>query len=211
MEDNTRAQHWNDVYTRKADTDVSWYEPEARVSRDLIAQCALPLDARILDVGGGASRLVDGLLQDGYSDVSVLDISAAALETTQRRLGEKASKVAWITSDITAFNPAAPYALWHDRAVFHFLTASADQRAYVEVLKRAVIAGGHVLIGTFALDGPERCSGLPVARYHAAGIGAVLGPAFTLVEARAHSHHTPSGNEQRFTFARFVRQSGNGS
>lgn len=205
MDNTKREQHWNDVYTRKEDTDVSWYEPEASVSLDLIARCGLPLDARILDVGGGASRLVDGLLARGYCDVSVLDISEAALAKARARLGERASGVAWITSDVTAFRSDAAYALWHDRAVFHFLTDDNEKRAYVDVLSRAVIAGGHVLIGTFALDGPERCSGLQVARYDAAGIAAVLGPAFTLVDSLAHAHTTPSGNMQRFTFARFVR------
>ena len=207
MENTKREQHWNDVYTRKEDTDVSWYEPEAAVSLDLIARCALPPDARILDVGGGTSRLVDGLLARGHTSVSVLDISEAALAKARARLGEKAPGVAWITSDVTAFVSTAPYALWHDRAVFHFLTSPEERRADVEVLLRAVVVGGHVLIGTFALDGPERCSGLAVARYDAAGIAAVLGPAFTLVDELAHTHTTPSGNAQRFTFARFVRRS----
>ena len=211
MSEQTREQHWNDVYTRKADTDVSWYEPEAAVSLELIARCGLPLEARILDVGGGTSRLVDGRLARGHRDVSVLDISEAALAKARARLGERASGVAWVTSDVTAFKSEAPYALWHDRAVFHFLTDDNDKRAYVDVLSRTVIEGGHVLIGTFALDGPERCSGLQVARYDAAGIAAVLGPAFTLVDQLAHAHTTPSGSVQRFTFARFVRGGISGS
>ena len=205
MEEPTRAQHWNDVYTRKDDTEVSWYEPEAKVSLDLIARCGATQQARIIDVGGGASRLVDGLLALGHTNVSVLDIAEAALAKARERLGDQAARVTWITSDVTAFASDAPYDVWHDRAVFHFLRGDEDKRAYVEVLKRALAEGGHILIGTFALDGPERCSGLEVARYDAEGIAAVLGPAFKLVDSLAHVHTTPSGNVQRFTFAHLVR------
>lgn len=205
MEELTREQHWNDVYTRKEDTEVSWYEPEATVSLDLIARCEATREARIIDVGGGTSRLVDGLLGLGHMNVSVLDIAEAALAKARERLGDQASRVTWIASDVTTFATDAPYDLWHDRAVFHFLRTEEDKRAYVDVLTRAVVPGGHVLIGTFALDGPERCSGLQVTRYDVQGIASVLGPTFTLVDSLAHAHTTPAGNVQRFTFAHFVR------
>lgn len=207
MDSSERTQHWQDVYTRKDDREVSWYEPEATLSLELIERCGpLAKDARIIDIGGGASRLVDGLLARGYEAVSVLDIAAPALDKTRARLGaEAAARVTWHVTDITRFAPSAPYAVWHDRAVFHFLTADDDKRAYADLVARAVTPGGHLILGTFALDGPERCSGLPVARYDAEGIATVLGTAFTRVESLAHTHTTPSGNTQRFTFARFMR------
>lgn len=206
MNSNERAQHWQDVYTRKDDREVSWYEPEATRSLELIERCGpLSKDARIIDVGGGASRLVDGLLDRGYEAVSVLDIAEPALAKTRARLGaDAAARVTWLVSDITRFAPSAHYAVWHDRAVFHFLTQDDDKRAYADIVARAVAPGGHVILGTFALDGPERCSGLPVARYDAEGIAAVLGSAFMLVESLAYTHTTPSGNPQRFTFTRFL-------
>jgi len=205
MDTSERTQHWNHVYTQKDDKDVSWYEPEAALSLELIARCAASRDARIIDIGGGASRLVDGLLARGFEALSVLDIAEAALEKTRARLGADAARVTWVTSDITRFAPETPYAVWHDRAVFHFLTSDEDKRAYADVIARAVAPGGHAILGTFALDGPERCSGLQVSRYDAEGIAAVLGPSFVLVESLAHTHTTPSGNAQRFTFARFLR------
>ena len=201
----TRTQHWDDVYTRKAEEDVSWFQPEAAVSLALIARCAPALDARLLDVGGGASRLVDGLLERGFSNVTVLDLSAAALAKARERLGGRAREVEWLTQDVTTFAPAVPYAVWHDRAVFHFLTAVSDRAAYVQVLERALAPGGHAIIGTFAPDGPERCSGLDVARYDAPGLVAALGPAFTLLESLRHEHVTPAGKMQPFTFVRLAR------
>lgn len=202
---STRQQHWNEVYTRKSEDEVSWFQPEAAVSLELIARCAPPLGPKLIDVGGGASRLVDGLLERGFADVTILDLSSAALDKTRARLGERGAGVKWIVVDVTSFEPTERYTLWHDRAVFHFLTAPSDRRAYVQVLERALAPGGHVVIGTFALDGPERCSGLEVARYDGAALAAAIGPSFELVETLRHEHLTPTGKVQAFTFVRLVR------
>ena len=200
-----RQQHWDEIYARKRENEVSWFEAEPAVSIDLIERCALPLDAKLIDVGGGASRLVDRLLDRGFEDVTVLDLSPDALATARDRLGARAERVHWLTGDITTFEPPTRYALWHDRAVFHFLVSPADRSAYVRALERAVEQGGHVIIGTFALDGPERCSGLDVARYDGPALAAALGPSFNLVESLRHEHVTPAGKAQVFTFVRLVR------
>jgi len=200
-----RQAHWDAVYTARPEEALSWFEPEPAPSLALIAACNLCPHAKILDVGGGASRLVDALLDRGFDDLTVLDLSPAALARSQARLGDRARQVQWIAGDITTFAPTARYALWHDRAVFHFLTAAVDRAAYVDVLQRAVAPGGSVIVGTFAPDGPARCSGLDVARYDAPGIAAALGPSFALVESQTHDHPTPAGRVQRFTFARLVR------
>lgn len=205
MDPSSRQQHWEDVYTRKREDEVSWFQAEAAVSLDLIARCAPALDAKIIDVGGGASRLVDGLVARGFEDLTVLDLSATALAKARERLGEPGQRVKWLTADVTAFEPPEKYALWHDRAVFHFLTSPADRSAYVRVLERALMHGGHAILGTFAPDGPERCSGLEVARYDGPALAAALGPAFALLETLRHEHVTPGGKVQAFTFARFQR------
>jgi len=206
---NLREQHWNDVYTRKREDEVSWFQPEAKLSLELIGQCGLALDARLIDIGGGASRLVDGLLARGFEDITVLDLSLAALGKARERLGDRGARVHWMVADATAFTPSSSYALWHDRAVFHFLTLPAERATYLRALERGLALGGHLIIATFAPDGPERCSGLEVARYDAAELAAVLGPSFELVESRREEHATPSGGMQPFTFARFVRSAVN--
>ncbi|HEX7604593.1 MAG TPA: class I SAM-dependent methyltransferase [Polyangiaceae bacterium] len=207
MNPASRQQHWNDVYARKREDEVSWFEPTAALSLELIERCTPPRDARIIDVGGGASHLVDGLLARGFEDLTVLDLSSEALAKARARLGERAARVHWITADVTTFEPSVRYALWHDRAVFHFLTAPSDRSAYVNALERALEPGGHAIVGTFAPDGPERCSGLDVVRYDGPGLAAALGPSFALIEAIRHEHVTPAGKVQPFTFARFVRAS----
>ncbi len=201
----SRQQHWEEVYARKREHEVSWFQPVPAVSLELIGRCAVALDAKIIDVGGGASRLVDGLLDRGFENVSVLDVSAAALTQSRERLGPRAQRVQWITADVTSFEPPTHYAVWHDRAVFHFLTSAFDRSAYVQVLERAVAGGGHAVVGTFALDGPQRCSGLEVARYDGPGLAAALGPSFALVETLRHEHRTPTGIVQAFTFVRLAR------
>ena len=150
--------------------------------------------------------MADTLVAEGYHSVSVLDVSEKALATSRDRLGPRAKNVAWIVADVTAWRPDKSYDLWHDRAAFHFLTEPADRAAYAERVRNAVRPGGHVIIGTFAPDGPERCSGLPVARHDAASISEVLGPSFKLIENRQHNHQTPGGTIQRFQFSRFQRQ-----
>ena len=207
MDTSERQSHWENVYTTKAENEVSWFEESPAVSLKLIRATGAAKDASIIDVGGGASRLVDALLQDGYSVVTVLDLSERAIATAKARLGDRAASVAWITADVTAWKPAATFDVWHDRAAFHFLTESVERGAYVARVSQALRVGGHLIIGTFALDGPERCSGLPVRRYDAASLGEALGPAFALVETRPHEHLTPMGRVQRFQFSRFRRTS----
>lgn len=196
-----RKQHWENVYQTKATDAVSWYQQHPERSLRLIRETGAPLDASIIDIGGGASKLVDELLDGGYSNLTVLDISAAALEAAQRRIGERASSVNWIESDITEANlPKHTFNIWHDRAVFHFLTEAADRKTYIEKVLYSVKPGGHVIIATFAEDGPEKCSGLPVVRYSAEALSAELGEHFKLLKHEKEGHHTPSGAVQRFGY-----------
>ncbi len=205
MTDPDRQAHWDNVYTTKHEQDVSWYQDRATPSLDLIALTGLSTDVEIIDIGGGASRLVDSLLLANFGRLTVLDLSAAALEAARQRLGDKAALVKWIVADVTTWQPSQTYALWHDRAAFHFLTDPADQSAYAERLKRAVKPAGFAIIGTFAPDGPERCSGLPIVRHDAASLAAMLGDEFELIDARRHEHTTPWGAMQRFQFTTFLR------
>jgi 2-polyprenyl-3-methyl-5-hydroxy-6-metoxy-1,4-benzoquinol methylase len=199
-----RRSHWENVYHTKQPTEVSWFEAEPTTSLALI-QCVAPRGGRIIDVGGGASLLVDRLLAAGKWEVTVLDISAAALELAQTRLGDKAHRVQWIQADITEIQQLGTFDLWHDRAVFHFLTAPEDRTAYLSRLHHALRPGGHVVLGTFALQGPEKCSGLPVCRYDAQSLAATLGAAYSLVHTVEHSHATPAGKTQRFTYSVFQK------
>jgi SAM-dependent methyltransferase len=201
-----REAHWQQVYLAKGEDQVSWFQASPEPSLGLIRRAGAPPGSAILEVGGGASRLVDGLLDAGYCDVTVLDLSAAALGRAQARLGARAGLARWIVADATGWRPERRYDLWHDRAAFHFLVDPADRAAYVGVLKQALASGGHVILAAFAPDGPEKCSGLPVMRCDAASFARELGPGFQLVEELAHAHATPWGAVQRFCFARFVRQ-----
>ena len=196
-----QKDHWEHVYETKPTTGVSWFQEHAAQSLRLIADTGLPLSASIIDVGGGASTLVDDLLAQGYTSLSVLDISAAALAAARARLGASAGRVQWIEGDITTVElPAHAYDLWHDRAVFHFLTEPEQRRTYVENVLRAVKPGGHVIVSTFAEDGPLQCSGLPVMRYSADGLHAEFGAPFELVRHEKEEHRTPSGNTQKFVY-----------
>ncbi|WP_266169268.1 class I SAM-dependent methyltransferase [Dyella subtropica] len=207
MTDIPRKRHWEHVYETKPTDTVSWYQRRPHISLTLIDHADLPLDAPIIDVGAGASTLVDHLLAEGRSDLSVLDISAAALDKVRERLGDGAGKVAWIAADVLGFAPSKRYALWHDRAVFHFLTDASDRAAYLDALQRSLAPDGQVIVATFALDGPERCSGLPVARYDVASLHAAFGDAFELLESTRESHLTPGGAEQHFTYVRMQLRS----
>jgi SAM-dependent methyltransferase len=193
--------HWENIYATKPSDAVSWFQEHADLSLRLIRDTGIPLSAPIIDIGGGASTLVDDLLLAGYSDISVLDLSAHALAVARRRLGEGASQVHWIEADITKTElPVNAYDVWHDRAVFHFLTAPADRAAYVGNLLRSVKPGGHVIVATFAEDGPLQCSGLPVVRYSADALYAEFGDAFTLLHHQKEAHHTPFGTVQQFVY-----------
>ena len=200
-----RASHWENLYTKKAENEVSWFQESPAISLRLIRDANASPDSRIVDIGGGASRLVDALLEQGYRALTVLDISAAALETAKKRLGAASAKVDWIVADATKWTPTKIYDIWHDRATFHFLTEPADREAYLDRLRAATASGSQVIIGTFALDGPEKCSGLPVQRYDSSSLAKVLGPAFELADSHAEAHHTPWGAIQHFQFSRFRR------
>lgn len=202
---NSNRAHWEIVYETKAEREVSWFQENPAPSLDLIALAGATTSSAIADIGGGASRLVDALLASGHQDVTVLDLSAAALAAARARLGRDADRVKWIVADITGWRPEARYDVWHDRAAFHFLNAGEEQAAYIERLREGLKVGGYAIIGTFALDGPEKCSGLPVTRHSADTIGALLGPAFVLKDTRRHQHKTPWESVQNFQFSTFLR------
>lgn len=202
-----REKHWQAVYETKRESEVSWYAPHLAESLRLIREVAPPT-ARIIDVGGGASTLVDDLLAEGYRAITVLDIAEAALSATRKRLGEQAAQVSFVVSDVTrAALPAAAYDVWHDRAVFHFLTEPSDRRAYLSVLQASLAPDGYVVMATFSRSGPQKCSGLPVARYDAASLQSELGSGFVLETSMERAHVTPAGREQQFLIARFRRSS----
>ncbi len=193
--------HWEKIYTSKPATDVSWFQREARKSMEFICRVAADKDAAIVDVGGGASTLADGLLRAGFRKITVLDLSAAGLAQARERLGGNASRVTWLEAN--ALDPVLPEAgidVWHDRAVFHFLTEQADCDRYVEQVRRAVRPGGYVVIATFAEDGPDRCSGLPVAKYSPKALCARFGAGFKYVEGDHEDHITPGGVHQSFQY-----------
>ncbi len=196
-----RTTHWDTVYQTKPSDTVSWFEPAPTRSMALLAEAGLTATSDVVDVGGGDSLLVDSLLAHGVGHVTVLDISSAALARAQARLAEQSCNVTWIPADITTVElPLAAYDFWHDRAVFHFLTDAEDRARYVTAAARAVRPGGALIIATFAADGPQRCSGLEVARYTPEELAATFADGFTLERGFVDSHHTPSGAEQRFAF-----------
>jgi len=208
---DARQEHWNNVFTTRSEEAVSWFQATPETSLRLIRACHLRKDECILDVGAGASRLPDALLEDGFTNIAVLAISASALARTKTRLGDKGRAVRFIVADLAAWRPDLTVALWHDRAVLHFLTEERDRTAYADALRGAVRSGGYVLISGFAPSGPERCSGLPVLRAGQDAIAALLGPDFDLLEAFEEDHPTPSGGRQRFVFTRFKRRGGHSS
>ena len=200
-----RKLHWENVYSTKDETDVSWFQESPAPSLELIHLAQAKQSDAIIDIGGGASRLVDGLLGEGFGDVTVLDLSEAALDTARKRLGARGDEVTWIAADATLWEPPQGYDIWHDRAAFHFLTDKVQQAAYIERLKRGLKIGGHLIIGTFAPDGPEKCSGLPVARYSSDSLAVLLGAGFELIDSRRHDHSTPWESVQKFQFSTFKR------
>lgn len=203
---HTPKEHWEKVYqTKKADA-VSWFQEHATRSLELINSVGAPLDSNIIDVGGGASTLVDDLLRNGFKNISVLDLSANALNVTRKRLGTMGDRVTWIAGDICNVKlPEQMYDIWHDRAVFHFLTDPANRAAYVRQVIKSVKPGGHVIVATFAPDGPEQCSGLPVARYAPAQLHGEFGPSFELLEHVSEEHKTPWGSVQHFVYCHCLK------
>lgn len=199
-----RVAHWENVYSTKQTTEVSWFEAEPTTSLNLIDR-VLPQGGRIIDVGGGASFLVDRLVANACWEVTVLDIASSAIEHARKRLGETACKVHWICDDITETSQLEKYDVWHDRAVFHFLTNPYDRQAYLNRLNESVVSGGYFVVATFAPDGPEKCSGLPVCRYSVDGLETVLGRGFKLVSNTELGHVTPTGKTQQFTLAVFQK------
>lgn len=199
----SRQAHWENVYTTKGENEVSWYQESPEPSLELMKAAGATPESAIIDIGGGASRLVDTLVGLDYADLTVLDLSSAALTAAQARLSSKADRVRWIAADVTAWQPPRRYDLWHDRAAFHFLTEETDRQVYVSRLIQALKPGGHAIIATFAPDGPDRCSGLPVTRYDAAKLAETLGSAFVLIDTRRHEHVTPWRTAQNFQFSTF--------
>jgi len=196
-----RKSHWEQVYGTKQATEVSWFQPVPEKSLELIRTTGIEHEQAILDAGGGASTLVDNLLAEGFVDVSVLDISAKALLKSQHRLGEKAGEVTWIEADVTTFAPTRRYDLWHDRAVFHFLTDAADRDCYFDVVRRSLKSGGNLVLATFGPQGPLRCSGLDICRYGIEQLTDLLGADFVLKGHELDEHRTPSGSVQQFLYS----------
>ncbi|WP_343670950.1 class I SAM-dependent methyltransferase [Chitinophaga sp.] len=201
-----KSAHWEHVYETKGPADVSWTQEVPQTSLNYINECQLPKDANIIDIGGGDSKLVDFLLEAGYQNITVLDISKAALNKAQQRLGEKASLVTWIVQDITTFSPKTTYDCWHDRAAFHFMTTPEQIQQYISVASNYIRKGGYAIIGTFSNDGPEKCSGLPVARYSETALTATLQVQFEKIKCITEDHITPFNTTQHFLFCAFRKK-----
>ncbi len=206
MHASPAQEHWSRIYSDRPAEELSWFETEPLTSLDLLLVPSLKPDQPVVDIGGGASGIAAALLDRGFTQVTVLDIADAALEKARLRLGARADRGCWIEADITAWEPDRVYRAWHDRAVFHFLTSEAQRRAYRSALEAATSPGAIVVIGTFALSGPERCSGLPVERYSAERLADELGEKFRWTATRKVEHRTPAGQAQNFQFSRFVRE-----
>ncbi|WP_010228492.1 class I SAM-dependent methyltransferase [Gillisia marina] len=203
MED--KKKHWETIYTTKKLEEVSWYQRKPQPSLKYIAMFDLPKSARIIDVGGGDSFLVDILLALGYTNITVLDISEKAIDRAKTRLGRKADEVTWIISDITSFEPDAQYDLWHDRAVLHFLTSEVEIEKYKQILENSIALGGKVIIGTFSKDGPTKCSGIEIKQYSKADLSQFLSANFKTLDCENIDHSTPSNTSQNFTFCQFQK------
>jgi hypothetical protein len=198
-------EHWDEVYRTKASTAVSWYQPSPEPSLRALDQFVSGKSDSLVDVGGGASSLVDELLDRGWTDVTVLDVAASGLKVSQQRLGERAKRVNWVVSDITSWHPPRTYDVWHDRAVFHFLTSAEGREGYKQALADGTASGSLIIMATFALDGPEKCSGLIVQRYNPERLSDELGPKFHLLHSWQEKHSTPGGNAQAFNWCVFKR------
>ncbi len=205
-EEIDRKQHWETVHGRKVPEETSWYQATPGLSLSMITNTGLGPEASLVDIGAGASLLVDHLLDLGYRDLTVVDISSAALNRARKRLGERATRVNWVEADATSFTPSRQFDLWHDRAAFHFLTERTDRQQYMEMLRKALEPDGQVIMATFAPGGPVKCSGLDIVQYDATRLGKELGTEFILQEQQAEQHETPAGVRQLFNFFRFKRR-----
>jgi SAM-dependent methyltransferase len=201
-----RAAHWNGIHSKAEPDQVSWYQRAPMLSLRMLEKAGFSPESGVIDIGGGVSSLVDELLDRGCEQISVLDVSVSALDHTKNRLGDRGRKVRWIVGDVLEAELEGVFDFWHDRAVFHFLTREEDRRAYMERLHGALKVGGHVIFATFAPDGPEKCSGLPVVRYCPEDLQKELGDGFDLVATERETHRTPKGGEQRFLFCLFKRK-----
>ncbi len=201
-----RKAHWQNVYKEKSPLDVSWYQKEPKLSLGLIHRTGVQSDEAIIDVGGGSSVLVDYLYKEGFTNLSVLDISANALASAKKRLGDSANGIEWVEADVTEFSPPHQFTLWHDRAVFHFLTDKSDRNNYVKALKNVLKPNGHLIIAAFAIGGPEKCSGLKIVQYDSSRLMVELGEDFELAEERNEVHITPANKEQKFRYFRFINK-----
>lgn len=201
-----RKEHWENIYRTKRLTEVSWYEPFPETSLTLIKSMNLDKDSRIIDVGGGDSFLADFLLMEGYTNISVLDISEEALGRVQSRLGDRANEINWIVADASEFKPDETYDLWHDRAAFHFLTEKDQVENYVSTLRSAVKPGGFVVLATFSRKGPTKCSGIEIKQYSVDDLNELLKDDFEKLNSQNCQHETPSGSLQDFSFCSFRRR-----
>jgi len=200
-----KKYHWESVYKKHSSTEVGWYQVYPGRSLKLINETGAGTDGSIIDIGGGTSTLAVHLLDQGYKQVTVLDLSGNAIEKAKLQLGEKSNRIHWIEADVTKYSFIEKYDIWHDRAVFHFLTEAEDREGYKNSLNQALRLNGHLIISTFSLDAPSKCSGLPVVRYNSDALQNEFGNNFTMVEAFAEDHVTPSGVKQNFIFCRFIR------
>ncbi len=200
------SKFWDNVYDKKSEKEVSWYQDVPAKSLELIAELNLSLEDAIIDVGGGESHLVDHLQSMGFKDISILDISSLALEKTKARLGENANKVKFITSDVTKFKPSEKYMLWHDRATFHFLTSKDAIENYLDIANQAIADGGYLIVSTFSKTGPEKCSGLQVSQYSEADLKKMFEKHFTNIRCLEDTHSTPWGSTQNFVYCGFKKR-----
>ena len=198
--------HWDNIYSTKAEEEVSWFQPYPKTSMEFVELFKLSLDANIIDIGGGDSHFVDALLDKGYQNIWVLDISAHAIERAKRRLGERASKVQWIISDVTEFEPPVPFDFWHDRAAFHFLTTEDKIYKYVSIAEDAITKDGYLILGTFSENGPTKCSGLEIQQYSEASMSARFEVAFDRIKCVQEDHVTPFNTRQNFLFCSFKKK-----
>ena len=203
---NPEQKHWDKVYSLKAEDEVSWFQPYPKTSMEFVELFSLPLDANIIDIGGGDSHFVDALLDKGYKNIWVLDISSKAIEKAKQRLGERASKVHWIVSDITEFKPLVQFDFWHDRAAFHFLTTEDKIYKYVSIAEDAIKKDSYLILGTFSKNGPTKCSGLQIRQYSEASMSARFEVAFDRIKCIQEDHTTPSNAVQKFLFCSFKKK-----